>query len=222
MPKKAFSLIVFCMITFSQLKSQLIIEHLYKISKNYTPFFGNEKGALNISLELSHGDGRDSILSLVIDINQRKVKLEGTVTGLSAGIGASSGSWGLIGALAGSFSSNNKYSFINTQGVVVLDYKSFDSLEVILNKIKIISSQPNPYDKTVLFKVNKIRVGVDLRNEKLGNITTVVKEYYFQIDESTFKLSEDEFKELCANSFDVLKISFDEFNKNRSIQVPVN
>ena len=212
------SLLMFCI---CESFSQVTIEHLYEVSKSYNPLFGREKASFTISLEMTYQERGDTSLSLVMDINQRKVKLEGANSSIGAGVAGSSSAWGLVGALAGSFATNRVYSFNNAQGIVALDYKSFDSLINVIDKIKVLSAKVIAYNKTTIFKVNKIFIGLDMKIEKGENGKRMInKSYYFQIDESTFKLSEDEFNELCDKSFKPLKESFDEFNRSRFIVVP--
>ncbi len=142
------SILLLCVGTAS---SQLYVEHLYETTKTYNPWFGNDMGSLTVSLEMSYKEGGDSVMTLVFEISQTKATQVAGSTGVSMSGGGSSGSWGLIGALAGSFSTSKSYTLSNTQGVAMFDQHSYDSLITIINKLQNISKQYAAYGKTVFF-----------------------------------------------------------------------
>lgn len=196
--------------------SQLTIEHLYETTKTFSPWFGKEKGQLSFFLELSYRDGGDSTMNLVMSINQSKMQLSGTTNTMALG-----GSSGLLGSLAAGLANSRTYTLSNSQGIVVFDDHSYDSLLLVLNKIKTISEIGISFPKSVFYRVNKIVIGLDMKisvNEQGRRF--IDKTYYFQIDDASFKLSESEYKDLCNDSLYPLKESFEMFNKNRTIQIP--
>ncbi len=50
----------------------------------------------------------------------------------------------------------------------------------------------------------------------------IVKNYYFQIDNSSFRLSESEFVDLFDNSLKPMAESFRQFNTIKSIVLPIS
>lgn len=220
---KRLAIVLLLLLTFGQLRSQLYVEHLYETTKTYNPWFGNDKGSLSVSLELSYREGGDSMMALIFDISQTKATAVAGSTSIGASVAGAGNSWGLVGALAGSFASSKSYTLSNTQGVAVFDQKSYDSLLIVIKRLRKIAGDFALYGKTVFFKINKVVLGLDIHIKKESDGTKKpIKSYYFQIDNSTFRLSENEFTDLCDNSLELLKESFRQFHDAKAIVLPVS
>lgn len=195
---------------------QSIIEHLYETSKTYNPWFGKESGALLISLEMNYREGGDSSMYAAISINQNKLKLAGTSTGI-----AFSSSSGLLGALAAGMAVSKSYSLQNAQGVAIFDKISYDSLISILQKLRRYARENIAYSKTLLFRVNKVVLGLDMQNEidKAADRPRIItkKTYYLQIEDANYRLSESEFDDLADKTLIPLQKSFEAFVRHEII-----
>ncbi len=203
---------------------QFITEHLIEVNKSYDPLFSVGKGDLRVSLDMTYRDGGpDSLLYVVVAIEQLKASVIGTSKSVSVGGSSVSSSWGVIGGLAGAFSSNKTYAFNNTLGTSFLSYNQLDSLLKDFIRLKEFGKVEKGFGKTVLFKVGKVMLGLDMT--KKGTVMegfTLSKRYYIQIDESAFNLSESEFTDLYENAFKAMKETWDYFKNYHTIQTPIN
>ena len=199
---------------------QIITDHLIEINKNYDPLFSTGKGELRATLDMTYQEGGgDTLINVIVSIEQLKASLVGSSKSISVGGGAGANSWGIIGALAGSFGSNKAYRYTNTLGVAIINYEQLDSLNTAFIKLYQYANIHQGRPKTVLFKVGKILLGLDL--QKKGNNLDgfyLVKHFYIQIDDSAFNLSESEFNDLYGNGFKVMKGTWETFKKYHTIQ----
>ncbi len=213
------------LLTCNSLKAQFITEHLIEVNKSYNPIFGSGKGSLRASLDLTYKDNEkgDSILNVVVSIEQLKATLTGSSKSISVGGGGLGDSWGIIGGIAAGLVSNKAYALTNTNGLDIINKKQLDSLISSFDRIKYLASFNQGYNKTVLFRVGKILLGLDLEN-KGTTMTgfTLTKKFYIQIDESAYSLSENEFNDLYENAFKAMKASWETFLNYRTIQTPTN
>ena len=107
-------------------------------------------------------------------------------------------------------------------GLAFLNYEQLDSLNTAFVKLNQFAKIQQGHPKTILFKVGKILLGLDL--QKKGNIQdgfTLVKHFYIQIDESAFNLSESEFNDLYGNGFKIMKGTWETFIKYHTIQTDI-
>ena len=201
---------------------QIITDHLVEINKSYDPLFSSGKGELRASLDMTYQIGKgDTMINVIISIEQLKANLIGGSKTVSIAAGGGN-SWGIIGAIAGGLGSNKAYSYTNTLGLAFLNYEQLDSLNTAFVKLNQFAKIQQGHPKTILFKVGKILLGLDL--QKKGNIQdgfTLVKHFYIQIDESAFNLSESEFNDLYGNGFKIMKGTWETFIKYHTIQTDI-
>ena len=201
---------------------QIITDHLVEINKSYDPLFSSGKGELRASLDMTYQIGKgDTMINVIISIEQLKANLIGGSKTVSIAAGGGN-SWGIIGAIAGGLGSNTAYSYTNTLGLAFLNYEQLDSLNTAFVKLNQFAKIQQGHPKTILFKVGKILLGLDL--QKKGNIQdgfTLVKHFYIQIDESAFNLSESEFNDLYGNGFKIMKGTWETFIKYHTIQTDI-
>ena len=200
--------------------AQFITDHLVEINKSYDPLFASGKGELRASLDMTYQEGGgDTLINVIVSIEQLKANLVGSTKSVSVSGGGGSNSWGIIGALAGGFGSNKAYRYTNTLGVAFLNYEQLDSLNIAFSKLYQFASIQQGHPKTVLYKIGKILLGLDL--QKKGNKQdgyTLAKHFYIQIDDSAFNLSEVEFNDLYGNGFKIMKGTWETFKKYHTIQ----
>ena len=202
--------------------SQIITEHLIQESKVYNPLFSKEKGNIKIRLDMTYTYPKsDTVFNCVIDISERKIKLEGVSNSANiSGAISSYNDYGILGGIAAlGFGSNRSYSYNNTKGVAVLDYKTFDTLLKNVSIIREFTKFNKGIPKTLIFKSGKVLLGLDMKlikDETLGFI--LENFYYIQVDDSTYKLSEAEFKEMTGGILIEVQKIWDIYNSSGTVQ----
>ena len=184
--------------------SQITTEHLIEVNKSYNPLFGSSKGAIRISLDLIYKDGGDSVLYAVFDIGQTKSKVDGGFNNAS-----------IFNDFIG-FTSSRHYSIKSTQGFTVIDRPQLDSLINFFSRTINFSNQTGGYNKSIMFQVDKIIFGVDLKFTFDKN----TKDFYIKIEDSPYRLSGDEFSDLL-NTFKDMKQTWDKFLTYHVIITPI-
>ena len=182
--------------------SQIISEHLIEYNNNYSPLFGKERANLKVTFEMIHNEVKDTSFYVLVDIGQSKMKVDGVLYN------------GSIESALG-LSSNVSMSYKNSEGYTLLDRKSLDSLINTFDKFLKISKGGKGYNKTVYNKINKIAVSLELYAERTEPGWTK-KNFFIQIDESSFKLSEDEFEQLAVN-FKAIRTTWETFISTHTI-----
>lgn len=196
--------------------AQFITEHLLDDTKTYSPLFGKDKGTLRVRLDMAYTHpNKDTIFACVIDVSERKSKLEGIVNSSNIS-GAITGlnNYGLLGGIAAlGFGKNKSYSITNTQGIAILDHLSLDSLVSNINTLKSYSKLEKGIPRIILIKVGKVFIGLELKSVFIDtDIGTILeKSYYLQIDDSTFKLTVAEFNDLSDILINSIKYTWDTY-----------
>lgn len=210
------------------MSAQFITEHLLDDTKTYDPLFGKDKATLRIRLDMSYlHPNKDTTFACVINVTETKSKLEGTVNSTNLN-GAITGfnDYGLLGGIAAlGFGKNKSYSITNTQGVAILDHLSLDSLVTNLLILKSYAKVDKGIPRIILIKVGKVFIGLDLKSVFIDTDTGSIleKNYYLQIDNTTFKLTVKEFNDLSDIFINSIKYTWDtyldsgtfSFQKNR-------
>lgn len=184
--------------------SQTISEHLIEYNNSYSPLFGKERANLKVTFEMIHNELKDTSFYVLVDIGQSKMKVDGVLYN------------GSIESALG-LSSNVAMSYKNSEGYSLLDRKTLDSLITAFDKFLKISKGVKGFNQTVYNKTNKIVLSLELFAERTEPKWTK-KNFFILIDESSFKLSEDEFEQL-ADNLKAIKTTWDTFLSTHSIVV---
>lgn len=200
---------VFCLLIITNSAfSQIMSEHIYKYENSINPIFSNTSKQILITFDKnSLIDASNEFNYLFkIDISDRKSEL--------SGISATSGFGVLGGILASGFSSSRQISFKNTNGYVLLNKNSFDSLIKYSNKIIEImkaKSVPQNFNSSYFFKVDKLEMSLEIEQTKTDIEYLITKNVYLKIDDSVFVLTDEEFKKLYKETFINIKGMWDSY-----------
>lgn len=191
--------------------SQIMSLHLLKSEKSMNPLFSKKSKQIIISFDKnSLIDSPETYNYLFkIDISDRKSELTGVDNDLNIGGALTAiNRYGVLGGvLASSFNTSKHYSYRNTNGNVILDKLSFDSLinysEKIINIMDVIKP-PQNFSSSYFYKVDKLELSLEIEQNVQASYTYFDKEssknkldkrIFLKIDESIFAYSEDEFRE---------------------------
>lgn len=218
--------ILFMLLPLS-MNAQIITEHIVDDTKTFSPLFGKEKGSMRVTLDLTFiYPNKDSIMTCLFDITDRKIKLEGVSNSTNiTGVASAINNYGVFGGLASiGFGSNKAYSFNNTRGISLLNLNEFDTLLNNMSIMKKLAKETVGGGKTIIFRAAKIYLVLEMKRVKEMDQTTHIQkgrlepQYYFQIDDSIFRLSESEFDDLYKNVLLEIKKLWANFIENRTIQ----
>jgi hypothetical protein len=144
-----------------------------------------------------------------VDISDRKSELTGVTNDFNiSGAVTAINRYGILGGvLASSFNTSKQFSYRNTNGFVILNRQSFDSLINISEKLlNVIANFKLPLDfsKSYFYKVDKLELSLEIQqsvetyNNSNGNSSSykIEKTFFLKIDESVYAFSVEEFKEL--------------------------
>jgi hypothetical protein len=184
--------------------SQTISQHLMEYNNSYSPLFGKDRANLKVTFEMIHVDFKDTTFYVFVDIGQSKMKVEGVLFN-----GSIENALGLY--------SNISMSLKNSEGYCLLDRNSLDSIITSFDNFLKISKGPKGFNQTVYSKINKIVLSLELFAERTEPSWTK-KNFFILIDESSFKLSENEFEQL-ADNFKAIRTSWDTFLSTHKIVI---
>lgn len=196
----------FLILIYRQSDAQIINKHLIEYTKSYNPLFGKERSNIKITYDMAINK-KDTIFGVLVDIGQTKVKTDGYI---------SSGSF--FGNYLG-FSTSYSMSLRRTDGFAFLNKPSLDSILTFFDYFISQAKDKKDYNKTISMQIDKINFWVDLAADSEDK-TYTKKSFFIQIDESTFKLNEDEFLDL-RNNFETIKDSWEYYLKYKNIALPV-
>ena len=207
------NLIIFVIITFFNTiaNAQIMSLHLLKYEKSINPLFSKKSKSILVTFDKNSLIDSPQIYNYLfkIDISDRKSELTGVVNDLNiSGAVTAINRYGILGGvLASSFNTSKQFSYRNTNGYVVLDRLSFDSLinfsDKIINIINNIKP-PQNFSKSYFYKVDKLELSLEIE-QSIETVTyangetskyKIGKTIFLKIDESIYVFSEDEFKEL--------------------------
>ena len=193
--------------------SQIMSLHLLRYEKSINPLFSKKSKTILITFDKNSLIDSPKIFNYLfrVDISDRKSELTGVANdiNISGAVNAINRYGVLGGVLASSFNTSKQFSYRNTNGYVILDRFSFDSLvsfsEKLIN-ISNITKPPQNFSKSYFFKVDKLEISLEIEQTfeavPIGNDEAsrykLNKTIYLKIDESVYVFSEEEFKELYS------------------------
>jgi hypothetical protein len=185
--------------------------HLLKYEKSMNPLFSKKSKSVLVTFDKNSLIDSPQIFNYLfkIDISDRKSELTGVVNDLNiSGAVSAINRYGILGGvLASSINTSKQFTYKNTNGYVILDRLSFDSLLNFSEKmIKIIDSikPPQNFSKSFFYKIDKLELSLEIEQKLETYINAngqasnykLDKTVFLKIDESVYIFSEDEFKEL--------------------------
>ena len=214
MKKNLFILVI---ITFFNTiaNAQIMSLHLLKYEKSINPLFSKKSKTILVTFDKNSLIDSPQIYNYLfkVDISDRKSELTGVVNDLNiSGAVTAINRYGILGGvLASSFNTSKQFSYRNTNGYVILDRQSFDSLINFSEKlIDIIDNFKLPinFNKSYFYKVDKLELSLEIQQniETYTNTTgqsssyKLDKTFFLKIDESIYVFSVEEFKEFYNSS----------------------
>ena len=210
MKKNLFILVI---ITFFNTiaNAQIMSLHLLKYEKSMNPLFSKKSKSILVTFDKNSLIDSPQIYNYLfkVDISDRKSELTGVANDFNvSGALTAINRYGILGGvLASSFNTSKQFSYRNTNGYVILDRPSFDSLinfsEKLINIINDIKP-PQNFSKSYFYKVDKLELSLEIEQsiETYNNSNgeslrfKLDKTIFLKIDESVYVFSEEEFKEL--------------------------
>ena len=210
MKKNLFILVI---ITFFNTiaNAQIMSLHLLKYEKSMNPLFSKKSKSILVTFDKNSLIDSPQIFNYLfkVDISDRKSELTGVANDFNiSGAVTAINRYGILGGvLASSFNTSKQFSYRNTNGYVILDRPSFDSLINFSEKlIDIIDNFKLPinFNKSYFYKVDKLELSLEIEQsiETYNNSNgeslrfKLDKTIFLKIDESVYVFSEEEFKEL--------------------------
>lgn len=191
--------------------SQIMSLHLLKYEKSMNPLFSKKSKTILVTFDKNSLIDSPQIFNYLfkVDISDRKSELTGVTNDLNiSGAVTAINRYGILGGvLASSFNTSKQFSYRNTNGFVILNRQSFDSLiNISENLLNIIANFKLPLDfsKSYFYKVDKLELSLEIQqsvetySNSNGNSSSykIEKTFFLKIDESVYVFSVDEFKEL--------------------------
>jgi hypothetical protein len=182
-----------------------------KYEKSMNPLFSKKSKTILVTFDKNSLIDSPQIFNYLfkVDISDRKSELIGVANDFNiSGAVTAINRYGILGGvLASSFNTSKQFSYRNTNGYVILDRPSFDSLINFSEKlIKIIDSikPPQNFSKSYFYKIDKLELSLEIQQsiETYNNANgeslrfKLDKTIFLKIDESVYVFSEEEFKEL--------------------------
>ena len=223
MRKILFTLLIimsFNKTTFSQIMSL----HLLKYEKSINPLFSKKSKTILVTFDKNSLIDSPQVYNYLfkVDITDRKSELTGVANDFNiSGAVTAINRYGILGGvLASSFNTSKQFSYRNTNGYVILDRQSFDSLINFSEKlIDIIDNFKLPinFNKSYFYKVDKLELSLEIQQniETYTNTTgqsssyKLDKTFFLKIDESIYAFSVEEFKEFYNSSLLVTQSLWD-------------
>jgi hypothetical protein len=211
--------IFFLLILTNSAFSQIMSEHIYKYENSINPIFSKVSKQILVTFDKNSLIDTNSkfVYILKIDISDRKSELTGISNGSNFNSLSGFGSYGVMGGvLASGFSSQKQFSFKNTNGFILFNKLSFDSLHAYTKKIiEIIDSKKGPqnYNSSYYFKVDKLELSLEIEQKNFTNVNDyiITKNILMKIDESVFIFTDEEFKKLYKETFSNIKGMWDSY-----------
>jgi hypothetical protein len=191
--------------------AQIMSLHLLKYEKSINPLFSKKSKSILVTFDKNSLIDSPQVYNYLfkVDISDRKSELIGVANDFNiSGAVTAINRYGILGGvLASSFNTSKQFSYRNTNGYVILDRPSFDSLINFSEKlIKIIDSikPPQNFSKSYFYKIDKLELSLEIQQsiETYNNANgeslrfKLDKTIFLKIDESVYVFSEEEFKEL--------------------------
>ena len=191
--------------------SQIMSLHLLKYEKSMNPLFSKKSKSILVTFDKNSLIDSPAVYNYLfkVDISDRKSELTGVANDFNvSGALTAINRYGILGGvLASSFNTSKQFSYKNTNGYVILDRQSFDSLINFSEKlINIIDNFKLPIDfsKSYFYNVDKLELSLEIQQniETYTNTTgqsssyKLDKTFFLKIDESVYVFSVEEFKEL--------------------------
>jgi hypothetical protein len=191
--------------------AQIMSLHLLKYEKSINPLFSKKSKSILVTFDKNSLIDSPQVYNYLfkVDISDRKSELIGVANDFNiSGAVTAINRYGILGGvLASSFNTSKQFSYRNTNGYVILDRPSFDSLINFSEKlIKIIDSikPPQNFSKSYFYKIDKLELSLEIQQsiETYNNSNgeslrfKLDKTIFLKIDESVYVFSEEEFKEL--------------------------
>lgn len=198
---KIFVILMTLLFTF-QGKAQTVYESLISVEKSYAPLFG-DAASLAIALLMKYDlDSPDTSFQVVVKVDQIRAETVGY------SLGASLFSGNLLSGIAGN------YVYRKETGGIVLGYEEFMDFYRGVNRVfTFITTTKNMKgsrrNSLITYQSKDVIFGGEY-NPKLIESSKV--QYYFQVGEAAFRISEDEF-EIIAARVRNMKDAWDSFNK---------
>ena len=223
MKKNLFILVI---ITFFNTiaNAQIMSLHLLKYEKSMNPLFSKKSKSILVTFDKNSLIDSPQVYNYLfkVDITDRKSELTGVANDFNiSGAVTAINRYGILGGvLASSFNTSKQFSYKNTNGYVILDRQSFDSLINFSEKlIDIIDNFKLPinFNKSYFYKVDKLELSLEIQQniETYTNTTgqsssyKLDKTFFLKIDESIYAFSVEEFKEFYNSSLLVTQSLWD-------------
>ena len=203
---KKIKYILFYILLSNSAFAQIMSEHIYKYENSINPIFCNTSKQILITFDKNSLIDATKEFNYIfkIDISDRKTEL--------SGITATSGFGVLGGILSSGFSSSKQILFKNTNGYILFNKSSIDSLVKYSNKIieiMKVKNAPQNFNSSYFFKVDKLEMSLEIEQTKTEVEYLLTKNVYLKIDESVFVLTDEEFKKLYKDTFTNIKGMWD-------------
>jgi hypothetical protein len=210
MKKNLFILVIITLFN-TMANAQIMSLHLLKYEKSINPLFSKKSKSILVTFDKNSLIDSPQVYNYLfkVDISDRKSELIGVANDFNiSGAVTAINRYGILGGvLASSFNTSKQFSYRNTNGYVILDRPSFDSLINFSEKlIKIIDSikPPQNFSKSYFYKIDKLELSLEIQQsiETYNNANgeslrfKLDKTIFLKIDESVYVFSEEEFKEL--------------------------
>ena len=201
-------LIIISLIPFLSF-GQKVVEQIYRTSDSYSPLFGNNSAALQVLFTMTYDVGfKDSVFNVVFEVQENKTIKQGG--SLGGGVFA--------GRLA--VSGNSFYSIDRKAGLLVLDYKSLDTLSNYCNALAEYSKQNYGRNRIVFYSIGILRISMEINYIKEQE-KPFDRKFYLSIDDATFKLSESEFLKFNESTIQFIKMAWDEYLRTKNLPMPM-
>lgn len=204
--------------------AQIMSLHLLKYEKSMNPLFSKKSKSILVTFDKNSLIDSPQVYNYLfkVDISDRKSELTGVANDFNiSGAVTAINRYGILGGvLASSFNTSKQFSYRNTNGYVILDRQSFDSLINFSEKlIDIIDNFKLPinFNKSYFYKVDKLELSLEIQQniETYTNTTgqsssyKLDKTFFLKIDESIYAFSVEEFKEFYNSSLLVTQSLWD-------------
>ena len=214
MKKNLFILVIITLLN-TVANAQIMSLHMLKYEKSINPLFSKKSKSILVTFDKNSLIDSPQVYNYLfkVDISDRKSELIGVANDFNiSGAVTAINRYGVLGGvLASSFNTSKQFSYKNTNGYVILDRPSFDSLINFSEKlINIIDNFKLPIDfsKSYFYKVDKLELSLEIQQSTERYINSngesssykLDKTFFLKIDESIYVFSVEEFKEFYNSS----------------------
>jgi hypothetical protein len=198
--------LLFALFTISS-KGQKVVEQLIGTQQSYSPLFGSEAADLSIMFAMAYDlKTMDTAFYVIFEVNAAKTQNQGGAVSV-----------GVFGKnLAGAGTSY--YSIERTKGTLIFDYNKFDTVVRYFNEVAEYTQRNYGRSRILMYSMDNFKISMEIIYRGGNDANTAYDRfYYLSIDNSTFKLKQNQFLDLTKNTINEMKKAWDTYNTNKML-----